>query len=130
MSDTPSITEAAHERGSDGQLLPVSDTVEVHGQEYEVDILPATTGQRNEWTARLENEPEELSDEVTADLLDEFAAYDPSDFGASDWTDVRPGIVDALSHAILAHLFDVGSADEFREALEEADEAGSSGNPD
>lgn len=118
--NTPSIEEVAHERGSDGQLLSVTETVEIHGQEYEVELVPATTGDRNEWQQRLEDEGEELSDELTADLLDEFAEHDPEDFGADSWDDVRPAITDALGNAILARLFDAEDPDEFAEALTEA----------
>lgn len=122
MSDTRSITEAAHKRGNDGQLLPVDETVEIHGEEYEVEIVPATRGQRNEWMRRLEDEDAGLSDDVTADLLDEFAHHDPGDFGAESWDDVRPAITDALGNAILARLFDAGDVDEFQRALAEVSE--------
>jgi len=118
--DTPDISEAAHERGSDGQLLSVTETVEIHGQEYEVEIEPATTGQRNEWRQRLEDEGEELSDEITSELLDEFAEHEPSDFGADSWDDVRPAIVDAIGNCILARIFDAEDVDQFTEALSEA----------
>jgi len=36
------ITEKAHERGSEGQLLPVEKTVDVHGDETTVEVYPAT----------------------------------------------------------------------------------------
>lgn len=126
MSDTPSITEAAHQRGSDGQLLPVDETVEIHDEEYEVQVIPATHGQRNEWMKRLDNEGADLSDDVTADLLDEFAAHEPADFGAESWGDVRPAITDALGNVILARLFDAGDVSEFQQAL--SDVSGSQGN--
>jgi len=118
--DTPSIEEVAHERGSDGSLLPVTETLEIHGQEFEAKIIPATTGDRNEWKQRLEEEGEELSDEITSDLLDEFAGHDPEDFGADSWDDVRPAVTDALGSAVLARLFDAEDTDEFAEALTEA----------
>lgn len=123
MSDTPSITEAAHQRGSDGQLLPVDETVEIHDAEYEVQVIPATHGQRNEWMQRLDNEGADLSDDVTADLLDEFAAHEPADFGAESWGDVRPAITDALGNVILARLFDAGDVDEFQQALSDVSES-------
>ena len=125
-----SITEAAHERGSEGQLLSVTDTVEIHDQEYEVEILPATTGERNEWMQRLEDEDEELSDSTTADLLDDFAVHDPEDFGADTWDDVRPAITDAIGNAILARIFDAGDVDAFTEALEEMSREATEGNQD
>ncbi|WP_226479160.1 hypothetical protein [Natrinema amylolyticum] len=125
---TPSITEASHERDSDGELLATTETVEIHDQAYEVEIYPATTGQRNEWTKRLEDEPEELSDELTAELLDEFAVHEPEDFGADSWDDVRPAVTDALGNAVLATLFDAGDPDVFVEALEEAAQGATEGN--
>ena len=119
--ETPSITEVeTHERGSDGQPLPVTETVEIHSQEYTVEIIPATTGQRNEWTQRLENEGEELSEEVTSDLLDEFTNHTPGDFGQESWSEVRPAVTDALSSAAMARLFDVEDTDEFSQALANA----------
>lgn len=127
---TPTITEASHERDSDGDLMAVTETVEIHGQEYEAEIYPATTGQRNEWTQRLEDEDEELSDELTAELLDEFAAHEPDDFGADSWDDVRPAVTDALGNAILARMFDAEDTDEFIEALEEAAQGATEGNQD
>lgn len=133
MSDTdttPSITEAAHERDGDGELMAVTEEVEIHGQDYEVKIYPATTGQRNEWAQRLEDEPEELSDELTADLLDEFAAHGPEDFGADSWDDVRPAVTDALGNAVLARMFDAEDPDAFVEALEEAAAGATEGNQD
>jgi len=118
--DTPDLTEATHSRGSDGQLLPVTETVDIHGAEYEVRVKPATTGERNEWLQRLDDEGDELSAETTADLLDTFAGHDPADFGASSWDDVRPAITDALGETVLARLFDAEDTAAFREALEEA----------
>lgn len=122
----PDITDLAHKRGSDGELLPVTKTVEVRGEgDAEVEIYPAGSGQRNEWGRRLqkldeETEGEELDDETEAELLDEFAAYEPSDFnGAESWSDVRPAITDALANAIFAELFDT-EEDDFSEALESA----------
>lgn len=134
-ADTPSITDLAHERGEDGDVLPVTETVEVHGQEVAVEIYPATTGQRAEWRNRLEGEGEDLSDEVTYDLLDEFAAHDPGDFGGADsWEDIRPAITDAVANLIFARLFDAEDVDEFMEALNEAVEEHTAeaveGNPD
>jgi len=113
------ITEAAHERGSDGELLSVTETLEIHDQEFEAEIIPATTGDRNEWKQRLEDEGEELSDGITADLLDEFAAHEPSDFGADSWDGVRPMVTDALGSAVLARLFDAEDVDQFAETLQE-----------
>jgi len=131
QSEQPqSITEAAHERGGDGELLSVTDTVEIHDQEYEVEIIPATTGERNEWMQRLEDEDEELSDSTTADLLDDFAVHDPEDFDADSWDDVRPAITDAIGNQILARLFDTKDSDEFVEALEEVTEQATEGNQD
>ncbi|WP_455448311.1 hypothetical protein [Natrinema thermotolerans] len=131
MSDsdtTPSITEVAHERDSDGELMAVTEDVEVHGQEYEVEIYPATTGERNEWMQKLEGEDEDLSDELTAELLDEFAAHEPEDFGTDEWSDVRPAITDALGNVILARMFDAEDSDAFVEALEEAAAGATEGN--
>ncbi|SNZ18175.1 hypothetical protein SAMN06269185_3279 [Natronoarchaeum philippinense] len=127
---TPSITEVAHDRDGDGELMAVTEDVEIHGQEYEAEIYPATTGQRNEWTQRLEGEDEELSDELTAELLDEFATHEPEDFGADSWDDVRPAVTDALGNAILAKMFDAEDTDEFVEALEEAAQGATEGNQD
>jgi len=118
--DTPSIEEIAHDRGSDGDLLPVTETLEIHGQEFEAEIIPATTGDRNEWKQRLQDEGEELSDEITAELLDEFADHEPGDFGADSWDGVRPAVTDALGNAVLARMFDAENTDEFAEALSEA----------
>lgn len=128
MSETPSITEAVHDRGSDGELLPVTETVEIHGTEYEVEIYPATTGQRNEWQDRLESEGEELEDETTYELLDEFAAVDPDDFGADEWSDIRPAVTDAIGNAVLARLYDAEDTDAFVEALEDAAREETQGN--
>jgi len=126
QSEQPqSITEAAHERGGDGELLSVTDTVEIHDQEYEVEIIPATTGERNEWMQRLEDEDEELSDSTTADLLDDFAVHDPEDFDADSWDDVRPAITDAIGK-----IFDAGDVDAFTEALEEMSQEATQGNQD
>lgn len=131
--DTPSITDLAHQRGDDGELLPVTETVDVLGQRVEVDIIPATTGQQNEWRPRLETEGEELSDETVYDLLDEFAAHEPGDFGSADsWADVRPAITDALAGVIMAKLFDAEDTDEFLAALQDivqdAAQPGAEGN--
>jgi len=124
------ITEAAHERGSDGELLSVTDTVEIHDAFFEVEIIPATTGERNEWMQRLEDEDEELSDETTADLLEDFAVHNPEDFGTDSWDDVRPAITDAIGNAILARIFDAGDVDAFTEALEEMSQEAVEGNQD
>jgi hypothetical protein len=116
----PDITDLAHERDSDGELLAVTEYVTVNGEEYEVDVFPATSGQQNEYRQRLEAEgAEEVSDELTYDLVDEFADYDPDDFGADEWDDVRPAIVEALSSAALAKVFDAGDPDEFVAELEQ-----------
>jgi hypothetical protein len=117
MSD---ITDLAHDRDADGELLPVTESVEIRGETYRVDIYPATTGERNEWLRRFEDESVEgLSDDTTDDLLSQFLAeLTPADFGADSWTDVRPAVTSALSDAVMARLFDAGDADEFRAALE------------
>lgn len=130
QEEPQSITEAAHERGSEGELLSVTDTVEIHDQEYEVELVPATTGERNEWMQRLEDEDEELSDETTSDLLDDFACHEPGDFGADSWDEVRPAITDAIGNAILARIFDAGDVDAFTEALEEMSREATEGNQD
>lgn len=116
-----SITDLAHQRGKDGELLPVKHTVEVRGEgEATIEVIPATSGQRREWQRRLEDEPEKLDDEVAGELFDEFLPYEPSDFGgAESWTDIRPALEDALANAIFAEIFDV-EQDDFGEALEGA----------
>lgn len=117
----PEITALAHERDDDGNLLPVTETVTVQGEEYDVEVYPATSGQQNEYRPRLADEDgEEIGDELTYDLIDEFAAYEPGDFGAEEWADVRPAIVEALSSAALAMVFDAGDPDQFVAALEDA----------
>ena len=114
------ITEKAHERGSEGQLLPVEKTVDVHGDATAVEIYPATAGQRREWIHRLDDEGEELDDETQADLFDEFLPYEPADFGgAGEWHEIRPALEDALADAVFTELFDTGS-DDFAAALEES----------
>jgi hypothetical protein len=129
--ETPaSITSLAHERGEDGKPLPVTRTATVDGRgEFAVEVYPATSGKRNTWQRRLEEEGEELTEETEAELLEEFAAHDPADFNnAETWMDVRPAITDALGEVILAELFDVPQ-DEFFEALEDwSAEAASEGN--
>ena len=135
----PSITDLAHERGDDGDPLPVERTVNVRraeepaGEDEEppeedengdrggvlvtVEVYPATSGQRNTWQQRLEEEGEELGEETEAELFDEFAAHEPVDFNNADaWAEVRPAITDALGEVILAELFDVPQ-DQFFEAL-------------
>lgn len=122
MSD---ITELAHERDGDGSLLPVTETVTVQGDEYDVEVYPATSGQQNEWRHRLEDEAtEEVSEELTYELLDEFAAYDPDDFGVAAWSEVRPAVVEALSSAAMAKIFDAGDPDAFVAELEDAAASG------
>jgi hypothetical protein len=129
--ETPaSITTLAHERGDDGEPLPVTRTATMDGRgEFTVDVYPATSGQRNSWQRRLQEEGEELSDETEVELLEEFAAHDPQDFNDVDsWMDVRPAIVDAVGEVILAEIFDVPE-DEFFEALEDrSGEASREGN--
>jgi hypothetical protein len=121
---TPDITDLAHERDSEGELLPVTEQVTVQGDEYEVEVYPATSGQQNEYRQRLEAEgAEEVSDELTYDLVEEFAGYEPGDFGADEWDDVRPAIVEALSSAALAKVFDAGDPDEFVSELEQQGQA-------
>jgi len=117
MSD---ITDLAHDRDADGELLPVTESVEIRGETFDVDIYPATTGERNEWLRRFEDESVEgLSDDTTDDLLSQFLAeLTPADFGLDSWTDVRPAVTSALSDAVMARLFDADDADEFRAALE------------
>lgn len=112
------ITEFAHERGADGELLPVEKAVEIHGEETTVEVYPATTGERNEWRRRLEEAPDELGTETEADLLDQFTVYDPAAFNASSWAEVRPAIVDALANAVFSELFDT-EEDDFSKVVEE-----------
>lgn len=112
------ITALAHDRDSDGDLLPVETDVEIHGESYDVDIYPATTGQRNEWLRRLDDAAEDLGEELTAGLLNEFLAdLEPADFNCETWDDVRPAVTDALANTIMARLFDAGDDDAFISAL-------------
>jgi len=121
MSD---ITELAHERDDNGALLPVTETVIVNGAEYDVDVCPATSGQQNEWRRRLEDANDgELGDDIAFDLIEEFAAYDPGDFGAVSWDGVRPAVTEALSSAALAKVFDADDPDQFVAELEDAAQA-------
>lgn len=118
------ITELAHERDDNGELLPVTETVTVNDTEYDVEVYPATSGQQNEWRRRLSDANDgELGDEITFDLIEEFAAYDPSDFGAGSWGGVRPAITEALSSAALAKVFDADDPDQFVAELEDAAQA-------
>jgi len=120
----PDITDLAHERDSDGNLLPVTETVTVAGDEYEVEVYPATSGQQSEYRRRLEQQDgEDVSDDLAYELIDEFAVYDPSDFGAGGWDGVRPAVVEALSSAALAKVFDAGDPDAFVAELEDASAA-------
>lgn len=123
------ITDLAHERDGDGDLLPVEKTIEVRGEgEADLKVIPATSGQRREWRQRLEDESDELGDETEADLFDEFLPYDPDDFGdAESWNDIRPALSDALGNAIFAELFDT-EEDDFEKALTEAMEDVTEGN--
>lgn len=117
--DAPSITELAHERDEDGDLLPVTRTVDVRGKgEATLEVYPATSGQRSKWSQRLQEQPDELEGEVQAELFEEFLPYEPADFGgAESWTDIRPALEDALADAIFSVLFD---KDDFLDSLEEA----------
>jgi hypothetical protein len=123
------ITDLAHERDGDGDLLPVEKTIEVRGEgEADLKVIPATSGQRREWRQRLEDESDELGDETEAELFDEFLPYDPDDFGdAESWNDIRPALSDALGNAIFAELFDT-EEDDFEKALTEAMEDVTEGN--
>jgi hypothetical protein len=127
------ITEKAHERGGEGQLLPVEKTVDVQGEETTVEVYPATAGQRREWVRRLDSEDDQLDNETQADLFDEFLPYEPADFGgASEWHKIRPALEDALGNAIFAELFDTRS-DDFAAAIEESMEEAMedvTGNPE
>lgn len=128
-SDSPKpITAAAHKRDSDGEVLSVTETVDIHGDEYQVDVFPATRGQRNEWLQRLGDEDADLADDTTADLLDEFADHEPDDFGAGSWDDVRPAITDAIGNVIMARLFDAEDTDAFIEELNDATQQAVEGN--
>lgn len=122
------ITEIAHERDSAGELIAVEETVTVHGEDYDVRVYPATTGQQNEWRNRLEDEGDELPDDITFELCDEFADYGPGDFNAESWADVRPAITEAISSAALSKIFDAESAGAFTEALEDAAAEATEGN--
>lgn len=124
------ITDLAHQRGQDGELLPVEKTVEVRGEgEATVEVFPATAGQRREWQRRLDNdEGDELSESLQTSLFDEFLPYEPSEFGnAETWFDIRPALEDALANAIFSELFDT-EHDDFSDALTEAMES-IEGNP-
>lgn len=117
------ITELAHDRDGDGELLPVEKTVNVRGEgEADVEVYPATSGQRRKWRRKLENDEndDELADETQIELFDTFLPYEPVEFGGADsWLDVRPALEDALANAIFSELFDV-EEDEFDEALKGA----------
>lgn len=122
------ITALAHKRDDDGELLPVEETIEVHGDEVSVDVYPATTGQANEWRRRLQDEPKDLDDEIVADLLGEFYDLEPADFGgASSWDDVRPAITEALAGLAMAKIFDADDVDAFADALQEASQNATGG---
>jgi Mlc titration factor MtfA (ptsG expression regulator) len=128
--DPPSITSLAHERGEDGDPLPVEREIEIEGRgTYTVEVYPATSGERNTWQRRLQEEGDELSSETEAELLDAFAAHEPAEFnGADTWMDVRPAVTDAVGEVIMAELFDVPE-DQFFEALDEwSGEAAREGN--
>jgi hypothetical protein len=113
------ITDLAHERDSDGELLPIEKTVQVRDEgEATLEVYPATSGQRSEWNQRLQDQPDELNDEVQEELFNEFLPYDPSDFGgAESWTDIRPALEDAIANAIFSVLFD---SDDFLNQVQEA----------
>jgi len=126
----PDITAHAHERGPDGELLPVEKTVAVRGEgETTVRVKPATDGERNKWTDRLENAGEDVPPDLQGELFESFLPdYDPADFaGAETWRDIRPAIADALANAVFAELFDV-ETDEFSEELAEHAEDLGEGN--
>lgn len=126
MTDTPDITEVTHQRDSDGRLQPVSETVEIYGDQFRVGIKPPTTGERNEWLRRLDGAEDQLSDEVVAELLDTFAEHSPEDFGTDNWQAVRPAVTDAYAEAVLAKIAGAEDTEEFRAALDEA--VGEQGN--
>jgi hypothetical protein len=129
--DIPEITAHAHERGPDGELLPVEKTVSVRGEgETTVRVKPATDGERNRWTKRLEDVGDDVPPEVQTELFESFLPdYEPADFrGAATWRDIRPAIADALANAVFAELFDV-ETDAFSEELAEHAEDFGEGNP-
>ena len=116
------ITDLAHQRGGEGQVLSVTKQINVRGEEepVDVDIIPATSGQRREWQQKLDDWDDELAAEQEAELFEEFTNYKPADFnGAKTWDDVRPKIADALANAIFAEIFDT-EEDDFSEALDNA----------
>lgn len=118
--ETPDITELSHKRDSDGELLPVEQTIEVRGEgEATLKVIPATAGQRNEWQQRLEGAGDEVEGELRDELFDEFLPYDSTDFGADEWGDIRPALEDAMATAIFAEVFDT-SADAMGRALQQA----------
>ena len=126
--DDGDITDLAHERDSDGDPLPVTRMAKVPERgSYEVEVYPATNGERNEWMRHLENQGEELDGETEADLLEEFLVLSPDDFGADSWGDIRPAIVDALGEVVLAELFDTPD-DQFTQALKDRKQEVSEGN--
>jgi len=115
------ITDLAHTRDGDGQLLPVDRTIDVRGEgEATVEIIPATSGQANEWRQRLDGAGEDIDGELRDELFDEFLPYEPADFGgAESWADIRPALEDALGTVVLSEIFDV-DADAMDRALQEA----------
>ncbi|WP_436933697.1 hypothetical protein [Halovenus marina] len=130
-NDQPrSITDLAHQRNGDGELLPVTETTEVHGETVELKVIPPTTGQQNEWRERLaDDDGAELAEDLVLDLLEEFAGYEPSDFqGAESYEDLRPAITDAYTGVILAKIFDAEDTDEFVDKLNEAAKDVAQGN--
>jgi len=107
MADAPEVTDLTHKRDGDGELLPVEKTVDVRGEgTATLKVIPATAGQRNRWTEKFSEQPDELKDGVRDEMFDEFLPYEPGDFEVDEWGELRPALEDAISNAIFDAIFD------------------------